>query len=140
MIGTIDVIHDSFSKLVAVIKNLHKVKMARVYVFLYEDGTQRSFANLSGEEVDSIETVLSHYGNLNTDPEPGTEVKYAVIEGEGIPLNKRIEIHPVSSGSDKWGRVEVEFRNTTGGRRKKTRGKSKRRVRKTRRHRKVRYI
>ena len=114
--------------------------MARAYVFLYEDGTQRSFADLSGEEEDSIDIVLSHYGKLNTDPEPGTEVKYAVIEGEGIPLNKRIEIHPVSSGSHKWGRVEVEFRNTTGGRRKKTRGKSKRRVRKTRRHRKVRYI
>jgi len=113
--------------------------MARAYVFLYENGTQRSFADLSGEEEDSIYIVLSHYGKLNTDPEP-EEVKYAVIEGEGIPLNKRIEIHPVSSGSDKWGRVEVEFRNTTGGRRKKTRGKSKRRVRKTRRHRKVRYI
>lgn len=108
--------------------------MARVYVFLYENGTQLSFANLSGEEEDSIEIVLSQYGNLNTDPEPGTEVKYAVIEGEGIPLNKRIEIHPVSSGSHKWGKVEVEFRNTTGGRRKKTRGKSKKSRKTRRRH------
>jgi len=109
--------------------------MTRAYVFLYENGTQRSFADLSGEEEDSIDIVLSHYGKLNTDPESGTEVKYAVIEGEGIPLNKRIEIHPVSSGSHTWGRVEVEFRNTIGGRRKKTRGKSKRRARKTRRNR-----
>jgi len=106
--------------------------MARVYVFLYENGTQISFANLSGREVDSIEDELSEYGNLNTDPEPGTEVNYAVIEGEGIPLNERIEIHPVSSGLHTWGKVEVEFRNTIGGRRKKTRGKSKK-SRKTRR-------
>jgi hypothetical protein len=61
---------------------------------------------------------------------------YAVIKGEEeIPLNKRIEIHP--SGFDKERHVEVEFRTTTGGRRRKTRKskKSKRRVRKTRRNR-----
>jgi hypothetical protein len=91
----------------------------KVYVYLYEDGKKRSFEDLSGQELQSIEDSLHNYGTLDAD----TGEEYAVIEkftGEEKDL-KKFEITPKKYGLNKWGEVEVEFRKETIGGRKKTR-------------------
>jgi hypothetical protein len=104
----------------------------KVYVYLYEDGKKRSFEDLSGQELESLEHHLKDYGTLNAD----TGEEYAVIEEfEGTKKNlKKFVITPRQYGESPWGEVKVEFRTTvrpprktrsktkkTGGNRKKTR-------------------
>lgn len=112
--------------------------MPKLYVYLYENGTKESFANLSGQELQSLEDATSGYGDLDTDG----EYEYATIEvseKDAAKLGgKKVAMKPQSYGSHKWGNVQLEFLTTaTGGRRHRRKTRKTKKSKKSRKTRKL---
>jgi hypothetical protein len=93
-------------------------------VFLYENGRKSSFANLSGQELDSIMEAAEGYGNMETDG----EADYATIEVPNQDANRlkgtKVRINPRQFGLHQWENVELEFvdpehMDVDGGRKKR---------------------
>jgi hypothetical protein len=86
-----------------------------LHVYLYENGTRGSFANLSGQEIASIEETVDRYGDLETDGEED----YATIEVSHTDATRlrgtRIGVQPRQLGLNPWGNVELEFVDPESG-------------------------
>jgi hypothetical protein len=91
--------------------------MPKLYVYLYENGKKDSFANLSGQELQSIIDAVDMYGDLDADAvydtEPPTDYATMEVSDEDAQkvLGKRT-IQPKQYGLHKWGKVELEFLTT----------------------------
>ena len=96
--------------------------MLRVY--LYENGRKSSFANLSGQELESIMEAAEQYGELDSDGESA----YAMIDVSNADVDRlkgtKVRINPRQFGLHQWGNVELEFADpesmdVDGGRKKR---------------------
>ena len=87
--------------------------MTILFVYLYEGGKKRSFADLSGYDMQAIEEAISEIVEFD-DFDGYTEMEYATIElsddnAEEI-INKKKTIRPPNYGSVPWNKnVQVEF-------------------------------
>lgn len=89
-----------------------------LYVFLYQNGKNYSFADLSGPEAESIIDVVESmgWGDLDLGDDPDSKQEYATIEveDENVPglLGKK-RVNPRQYGVNSWAqKVELEFSPT----------------------------
>lgn len=87
--------------------------MPTLYVYLFENGKEDSFAQLSGQELESIQDATDMEFDTDHYDDEDKPLDYATVsvsdEDAARLLGKRITITPEQYGLHKWGKVELLF-------------------------------